>query len=156
MSGSGGVVVTSTGAVVPGLSAGAVLALGVASLVRSGAGTGSTLVLVLGLVLLGTVLLDRPLRTRFTSEGIERVCPLRTSVLPWTTVVAVERVRTPVWRVGATGGLVARSRRGRWLLSDRAEDPVLHDALARLVADAAPHVRFLAQRPGRGATGGVG
>lgn len=148
MSGSGDVVVTSTGAVVPVLSAAVVVTLGAASLARSGPGIGSTLVLVLGTVLLGTVLLDRPRRTRFTSEGIERVCPLRTSVLPWTIVVAVERVRTPVWRVGATGGLVARSRRGRWLLSDRAEDPALHDALVRLVADAAPHVRFLPQRPG--------
>jgi hypothetical protein len=140
-------VLPNEGTVRAAVSAGLVLALGLVALLRPGRALGASLVAGIGALLVLAVLLDRPIRTVLAPEGIVRVCPLRTSTLPWSAVLAIERARTPVWRVGDRGGLVARTRRGRWLLSDRAEAPELHDAVARLVAETAPRVRFLASRP---------
>ena len=148
LKGTGPVVVPSSGAALPLMTSSGVLVLGVAALLRSGVRPSPLAVTALGSLLLLTVLLDRPRRTEFTAEGIRRVCPLRSSTLPWSRIVAVERTRPMRPRRGATGGLVARTRRGRWLLSDIPEDPRVHDALVLLMAAAAPHVRLLAVRPG--------
>jgi hypothetical protein len=151
MDGGGSIVgeapIVSSGIVWPAASALAVLSVGIASLLRSGPVAGAVVVASLGAVLTASVLLDRPLRTTFTADGIVRTCPLRTSTMPWDSVVAIERTRTPAWRDTVSGGLVARTRRGRWLLCDRAEPPADFDDLVRLVGAAAPHVRVVAPAP---------
>lgn len=141
------VTVHSSGGVGALASAAVVLALGVGALVRSGPGLGSLVVSALGVLLVGAVLLDRPTRTEVTEAGLRRVCPLRTATLPWSAVIAIERTRAPRWRDAASGGLVARTRRGRWLLSDRAEPRVTYDALVQRVNEFAPGVRVVARPP---------
>ena len=143
MSDAGRVVVANGGTLRSAISAGLVIMVGLAALARSGPGVGPMAVTVLGGLLLLSVLMDRPTRTEFTAEGIRRVCPLRASTLAWVDVVAIERARVSSRALGRGGGLVARTRRGRWLLSDAAEAVVVHEALAHLVAHAAPSVRFL-------------
>lgn len=146
MDGGSGVELRSS-TLLPLLAAVAVLGLGLTALLGPGRSLGALVVTALGALLVTAVLFDRPRRTVFSSEGIVRICPMRTGTLPWAAVVAIERTRAPMWRDRSSGGLIARTRRGRWLLSDHAEDPALHDAIARFVAEVAPGVRFLASRP---------
>ncbi len=96
------------------------------------------------------VLLDLPMRSEFTPDGIVRVCPLRRQHLPWSRVVAVERIggiprrssdeqdRPP----GRTRGLAARTGPRRLhLLVDRRESHAEFDALKALIEDRATQLR---------------
>lgn len=98
-------------------------------------------VLLLGLAALSVVLFDLPMRSEFTEEGVTRVCPLRRQHLPWSEVVAVERLGGMPQRgkgddrdPGISRGLAARTGPRRvHLLVDRreshAEFGVLRDLL---------------------------
>ena len=94
----------------------------------------------LGVLLWATTLADVPHRVTFDAVGVRRRCVLRDQRIPWASIVAVERLRPGLLRRGGRRGLVARGRRGRWLLTDRTETPAQHDALRRVVA--AAQVRF--------------
>lgn len=106
---------------------------------------------VLGLVAGGVVLLDLPLRSEFSEEGITRVCALRRQHLPWSRVVAVERAGGLPSRPdadgtrkapGTTRGLVARTGPRRvHLLVDRRESHAEYDAIRRLLRDRATQLR---------------
>lgn len=122
------------------------LALAAASLVRAGM-TPPTIV-VLGLAALSTAVLlaDLPRRTEVHADGLARVCLLRTEQVGWDRVIAIERQRRLIGG-RASGGLVARGRRGRWLLSTSAEPPREHERLRRALMVHAPHVLLVADPP---------
>lgn len=104
------------------------------------------LLLAGGLVLAAGLLLDFPRHTRFGTEGMERVCPLRRQHIPWSETVAIERapasttdrlrsLREDDKRPIPSGGLVATGTgRRRWLLTDRAESTMEYEALTALLA----------------------
>ncbi len=106
---------------------------------------------LLGLVAAGVVLLDLPLRSEFTEEGVTRVCALRRQHLPWSRVVAVERASGLPSRPDADGkrkppsatrGLVARTGPRRvHLLVDRRESHAEYDAIRQLLRDRATQLR---------------
>lgn len=100
---------------------------------------------VLAVLLSATTLADLPRRVTFDAEGLRRQCLLRDQRIPWASVVAVERLRPGLVRIGGRRGLVARGRRGRWLLTDRTETPAQHEALRRVVG--AVSVRFEVAAP---------
>lgn len=121
------------------------------------AGGGSPLipaiVLLLGLGTGAVVLLDLPVRSEFTAEGVTRVCPLRRHHLPWTHVVAVERLGGMPGRggrdedgdgrdPGVTRGLAARTGPRRvHLLVDRRESHAEFGALSDLLRGRATQLR---------------
>lgn len=106
---------------------------------------------VLGLVAGAVVLLDLPVRSEFTPEGVTRVCALRRQHLPWSRVVAVERASGLPSRPDADGrpkppganrGLVARTGPRRvHLLVDRRESHAEYDVIRQLLADRATQLR---------------
>ena len=114
-----------------------------------GDGARPFVVVVVGLALLtgATVLGDLPRAVTFDADGIRRRCLVRDQRIGWDAVVAVERLRPTLLRRGGTRGLVARGRRGRWLLTDRTEPPAVHDELRRLVAAVVPTVRWDVPEP---------
>lgn len=127
------------------------LALGLAGL-RSGGGVVPVVITILGVGTALVVLLDLPVRSEFTEEGILRVCPLRHQHLPWSRVVAVERVGgVPRRRSGDDGeqrapartrGLAARTGPRRvHLLVDRRESHAEWDTLRSLLKDRATQLR---------------
>lgn len=130
------------------------LALGLAGL-RAGGGVVPVVLTVLGVGTALVVLFDLPVRSEFTDEGIVRVCPLRQQHLPWSRVVAVERVGGVPRRSGDEGedrspgrsrGLAARTGPRRvHLLVDRRESHAEWDALRSLLKDRATQLR--AQQP---------
>jgi hypothetical protein len=95
---------------------------------------------------LAVLLLDLPRRTEVHERGLARVCLLRTEHVGWERVIAIERQRRLIGGRGS-GGLVARGRRGRWLLSTPAEPPHVHERLRAALAQHAPHVRLVADPP---------
>lgn len=126
------------------------LALGVTGL-TGGARPVPVVLTVLGLVAAGVVLLDLPLRSEFTEEGVTRVCALRRQHLPWSRVVAVERAGGVPSRPDADGkrkppgmtkGLVARTGPRRvHLLVDRRESHAEYNAIRHLLRDRATQLR---------------
>lgn len=126
------------------------LALGLTGL-SSGGGVLPVVVTGLGVGAALVVLLDLPVRSEFSEEGVLRVCPLRRQHLPWSRVVAVERIggipqrssdegdqRSP----GRTRGLAARTGPRRLhLLVDRRESHAEWDVLRVLLADRATQLR---------------
>lgn len=145
-----GPVLVVPGSVRPFLAAGATAAalgsLGIVALRDGGATPWTVVALTVSGLALVVLLIDLPVRTEVDGTGLVRVCLLRRGRVPWDRVVAVERQRRRLTGAG-TGGLVVRGRRGRWLLATSAEPPLVHERLARLVADAAPEVRMLAEPP---------
>lgn len=129
-------------------SASAVLlgGLGTTALRTSGPRIATLVVLALATLATAVLLLDLPRRSEIRPSGIARVCLLRTELVPWHQVVAIERQRRRI-RGKGTGGLVARGRRGRWLLSSAAEPPHVHERLLAAVAAHAPAVRMVAEPP---------
>lgn len=109
----------------------------------------------LGVVTAWVVLFDLPLRSEFDDDGVTRVCLLRRQHLPWSTVVAVERVGGVPGRPRADGtrrppgagrGLAARTGPRRvHLLVDRRESHAEFAALRDLVRERATQLR--AQQP---------
>lgn len=124
-----------------------VLLLGYATLLLTARGPGSIAVaaLVLGLGLGAVALLDYPHRTELGRDGVRRVCVLRTQLLRWSELVAIERApgsaRSALRRRGedgqpkvVSGGLVARGLgRRRYLLTDRLESQQEYDEVRRLL-----------------------
>ena len=120
--------------------------LGVTALRGSGLSITTLVVLALAALATAVLLLDLPRRSEITTAGIARVCLLRTELVPWDQVIAIERQRRRI-RGKGTGGLIARGRRGRWLLSSAAEPPHVHQRLLDAVAAHAPSVRMVAEPP---------
>lgn len=134
--------------------------LAYAAVLLSAGGTGpvASISLLVGLGLAGVGLFDYPHRTEFSHEGIRRVCLLRTQLLPWADVVAIERapgsVRSAIRQRGddtpkvATGGLVARGLgRRRYLLTDRIESQGEYDRLRELLESLDVATSLRAGRP---------
>ena len=63
-------------------------------------------VTAVGLLTAVVVLLDLPLRAEFDAEGVTRVCPLRRERLPWTGIVAIERVHVRRRSFGGGSGMM--------------------------------------------------
>lgn len=122
------------------------LLLGYAVLLVSSDGAGPIAVgaLAIGLGLAVVAVLDYPIRSELSAEGVRRVCLLRSQLLPWSELVAIERApgsaRSALRRRRedgqpkvVTGGLVARGRgRRRYLLTDRIESRREYDAIRAL------------------------
>lgn len=128
------------------VSAGGLSVLGGLALRGGGPTVGAAAVLVLAALALVVLLVDLPRRTEVDRNGLLRVCLLRRERIGWDRLVAVERQRRRITGPG-TGGLVARGRRGRWLITTSAEPPAVHTRLARLLAEHAPGVRLQAEPP---------
>lgn len=137
-----------------------VLALGGAATATAGRGPVPTALLLLGVVLSGVVVFDLPRHTRFTPDGVTRVCLLRRHELPWSRLVAIDRTRPNTLTSArnlterdhtarqVSGGLIARSAgRRRWLLTDNLESRAEHDALAALLERHEIPVPLRAPRP---------
>lgn len=123
------------------------LALGITGL-TSGGGAVPVVLTVLGTGAALVVALDMPMRTEFGEEGILRVCPLRRQHLPWSRVVAVERIGGGLRRPdddrspGAGRGLAARTGPRRvHLLVDRRESRAEWEHLDDLLRDRATSLR---------------
>jgi hypothetical protein len=129
-------------------AASAVLLTGVGLLALRAGGPRPPALIVVGLAVLAltVLLLDLPRRTEVRADGLARVCLLRTEHVGWERVVALERQRRLIGG-RASGGLVARGRHGRWLLSSPAEPPQVHARLRAALAVHAPHVRLVAEPP---------
>lgn len=127
------------------------LAFGVWGLASGGSDTVAAVVVALGLGTAGVVLFDLPIRSEFTEEGVTRVCPLRRQHLPWSRVVAVERLGGMPRRArgddeerepGVTRGLAARTGRRRvHLLVNRRESHAEFDVLRQLLRERATQLR---------------
>lgn len=100
-----------------------------------------------GVALEGASLFDYPIRSTFGLDGIERRCPLRRQMLPWSRISDLRRAPGPRFRRRAPGGLVAACGRRRYLLVDRAEGADEFDALVSGIAAWAPAVAVHAVRP---------
>lgn len=116
--------------------------------------------LLIGAVLAIVVLTDLPRHSRFTPDGVVRVCLLRTHRLPWSRLVAIERTRPNTMNLvrnlaerdrearQASGGLIAQGPgRRRWLLTDNLESRAEHDELARFIDRHEIPVPLRAPRP---------
>lgn len=134
----------------------ALIGFGAAVLLAGGLGPVAVLSLVVGAALGAVTLGDYPRRAVFTPAGIERVCFVRTQLLPWSEVVALER--TPPKATAAlrrhredrpaTGGLVARGfGKRRYLLTDRIEGREEFDAIAALLREHDLATNLRAARP---------
>jgi hypothetical protein len=118
---------------------------------------------LLGLGLGAVAALDYPRRCRFDGSGVTRICALRSHVLAWADIVAIERTapstagRLRQLRAGssdrprhASGGLVARGPgRKRWLLTDRIEGAAEYERLRQLVQRIQAADEMTALRAGR-------
>jgi hypothetical protein len=121
-------------------------AVGLLALRGAGLRPAVLVVLALAVLALAVLVLDLPRRTEIHPHGLARVCLLRTEHVAWERVLAIERQRRLLGGQ-ASGGLVARGRRARWLLSTPAEPPQVHDRLRAALAQHAPHVRLVAPPP---------
>jgi hypothetical protein len=145
------------------VSSGLVAGLGVYGVVAAGLRLLPTIVLVVGLALLGVALFDFPRHARFEEEGIVRVTPLRSQLLRWDDVNAIERARAGLagrgWRLRPgektaeaetpprDAGLVARLGERRYWLTNVTESAAEYDRLAELIGRVAPHVHLGALPP---------
>lgn len=122
------------------------------------------LLLLVGLVFAVVVLFDYPLWSSLGPEGIVRRCVLRTERLAWADVGAVARpgARQRFMGLGrgerdapskhSTGraGLVAEVGRRPYLLVDRIESPVEHEAIQNGLKTWAPGMVLRAGKPVEG------
>lgn len=108
------------------------------------------LLTALGAVAALIVLLDVPLWSEFDADGVTRVCALRRQRLPWSRVVALERLRGRPQvrgrddgpRVRLHQGLAARTGPRRVsMLVDRRESRLEFDAIKALLRDRATTMR---------------
>ncbi len=120
--------------------------------------------IVLAVVATGIALFDLPRAILFDTEGVHRRCLLRTHMIEWDRVGALERVpRAPFQprrvfgmilhgtgepSVTAPKGLVLRvGRKRRYLLLNRAERPDQWDLLSSRIKIWAPHVSIPRRPP---------
>jgi hypothetical protein len=101
----------------------------------------------LGVALGAIVAADFPRHSVFHRHGVTRRCLLRSELLPWSRIVAIERTApSAAGRLRdlggdrraqpkhGSGGLVARGPgRTRWLLTDRVEGAAEHDRVCDLL-----------------------
>jgi hypothetical protein len=137
----------------------ALLGLGGLAIRDGGVRAFPLLLVALGVVLLLVVLFDYPHTATVGRQGISRQALLRTQLLPWDRLVALERTRPATATVlrnltdrhadpQVSGGLVARGRgRRRWLLTDRVESRIEYDRLVALLAEMDGPVGLHAARP---------
>ncbi len=149
-----------------GIALGAMIMAGRWSFVAAAIGA---IGLVLGLI----VLLDMPRSCVFSSNGISRLCLLRTHHLPWSTVTRVVRARGRMLsgigsslagmrharhagegsedhaRNRSLGGLTAVVGKRRYLLVDNVEGAEEYAQLSRSLREWAPAVAFTPDQPNR-------
>ena len=70
--------------------------------------------LVVGMVATAALLLDQPLRSVVSADGIDRRCPLAHRMIKWSEIESLDRLRR-------SGGVVAKVGRRRLVLCDRSE-----------------------------------
>lgn len=133
-------------------------------LVAGGLGWVNGVLLALGSLFALVVLFDYPLSSTIGPDGIVRRCALRSEHLDWSAVRTIARPgarqRFPTGRreqsVGGTkqatgrAGLVAEVGKRPYLLVDRIESVVEHDALERALRTWAPAITIRAARPPEG------
>ena len=116
--------------------AGLVFLAGVIGILFGGWSVVPTFVFGLGLFLVLVVLLDYPVSSRFTAEGVQRRMMLRHRWFDWEQVSQLTRVRPGIAR-GLRGlehgGLAAVIGKRRYLLVDQPESPEEFDVVYRLV-----------------------
>ena len=142
-----------------GFTPSALLGLGGLALRDGGLRPFPLLLVAVGGALLLVALLDYSYTVRLDARGIARRTVIRTQVLPWSRLVALERTRPATATVmrnltdrradpQISGGLGARGRgRRRWLLTDRVESRSEYDRLRALLADLGEPVQLRAARP---------
>lgn len=121
----------------------------------------NAILLLIGIVMAVVVLFDYPVSSSIGPEGVARRCVLRTERLPWSEVGAIARpgARQRFMGLGrndkaeqskhSTGsaGLVAEVGRRPYLLVDRIESPVEHEAIANGLKTWAPGLILRAGKP---------
>lgn len=114
----------------------ALLVAGVVSVVGAGVKVVPVGLLIVGIVLVIGVVVDYPISTRFTVDGIQRRALARRHLIRWTAITALTRAR-PSIRVAqrgfAPGGLTAVVGRRNYLLVDRVESGGEYDRLESLL-----------------------
>ncbi len=118
------------------LGATAVFVAGVVSVAGVGVRVVPVGLLIVGLVFLVGVVVDYPISTRFSIDGVQRRALARHHVIRWEAVTALTRAR-PSIRVAqrgfAPGGLTAVVGRRNYLLVDRVESGGEYDRLDSLL-----------------------
>jgi len=102
-----------------------------------GLGIGALLV---GLVATAALLLDQPLKSVVTADGIDRRCPLSHRMLEWSEIESLDRLRR-------TGGVVAKVGRRRLVLCDRSEGHLENLHLVEIVEKHGPNVIIRLEAP---------
>ncbi len=116
------------------LGAVTVLIAGIVSVVGSEGAVIAVVLLIVGCVLVVGVLVDYPISSRFSAEGVQRRPLLRRQFLPWQSIT-ISRARPSLklsQRSFAPGGLVAVFGRRRYLLIDQVESGGEYDRLEAL------------------------
>jgi hypothetical protein len=116
------------------LGAFAVFLAGVVSVVGSGGAVVSIVVLIVGTLFVIGVLVDYPIASTFSKEGVQRRALMRHHFLPWGSIM-ISRARPSLralQRELAPGGFVAVAGRRRYLLVDRVESGAEYDRLETL------------------------
>jgi hypothetical protein len=120
-----------------------VVVAGLIGVLRGGWRVFPTLVLVCGVGFLLVVLLDYPVASTFTIDGVRRRMPLRSQFFGWERVDTLTRARPGLangLRGMKHGGLAAVVGKRRYLLVDQPESAEEFDQLYPLVADGANDV----------------
>lgn len=107
--------------------------LGAAATAKSGVKPLSGALLVIGAVLGGIALLDYPLSATFDDQGVRRRMVLRSQLLRWSRVSALDRAPTSRRKRGV-GPLSAIVGRRRYLLIDRGESTVEFELIRAILA----------------------
>lgn len=137
-------------------TAGATLvsAAGLFGVLRGGWRVFPTLLLICGLVFLLVVLLDYPVASTFSPQGVRRRMMLRRQYFGWERVDQITRARAGFGsglRGVKHGGLAAVVGKRRYLLVDQPESPEEFDQLYELLAGEADRVTLAERmRPAEG------
>lgn len=121
------------------IGAGLLFAGGLYGTIASGGHWFPIVLLALGAIFLLIVLVDFPLASRFSVDGVERRMVLRRHFIPWSRVRQLTRTRPGVSMAERRlnpGGLSVLIGKRRYLLADRSESPDEFDALEELLEDA--------------------
>ncbi len=96
--------------------------------------------LVVGVVATAALLVDQPIRSIVTPEGIDRHCPLSLRRLEWQEIESLDRLRR-------SGGIVAKVGRRHLVLCDRMEGHLEHLHLVEIVRRHGPGVIVRLEAP---------
>jgi len=89
--------------------------------------------LAVGVVATAALLLDQPLKSVVSAEGVDRRCPLTSRLIEWHEIESLDRLRR-------SGGVVAKVGRRRLVLCDRMEGHYEHMHLVEIVERHGPNV----------------